>query len=301
MQDLCDGREVLRSRDAGILSIDEFDAMPALPARDRDSVSGVILVGGRSRRFGADKATFSVGRRTLLEATALRLSSVVSEIVVVGLPNQDLSLPGDARFVPDTLPGEGPLTALLTGLKACTFPRTVAVSCNLPFLNPDVLQLLLKLSARAHCDACVPVAEGKPQVLHAVYARSIIPVLQSLVEEGECRLSRLLERVKTHYVDEESLGVSEASLLTFFNLNTPADYLKAWMLRRMVSALFVTRALGNPWLSSAQKSPMLVDALLVPSLTWSRQLPARALPLARRLFLTSSPAFVEAERRADAQ
>lgn len=227
MQDLCDGRKVLRSRDAGILSIDELDAMPALPAPDRDSVSGIILVGGRSRRFGVDKATFSVGSRTLLESTALRLSSVVSEIIVVGLPNQDLSLPGDARFVPDTLPGEGPLPALLTGLEACAFPRAVVVSCDLPFLNPGVLQLLLRLSAQAGCDACVPVVEGKPQVLHAVYALSIIPALQSLVEEGERRLSRLLGRVKAHYVDEESLRVSEASLLSFFNLNTPADYLKA--------------------------------------------------------------------------
>jgi len=227
VQDLCDGGEVLRSRDVGILSSDELDAMPALPARDRDSVSGIILVGGKSRRFGADKATLFVGGRTLLEATALRLSSVASEIIVVGLPNQNLSLPGDARFVPDSLPGEGPLPALLTGLEACVFSRAVAVSCDLPFLNPEVLRLLLRLSAQAHCDACVPVVEGKPQVLHAVYARSIIAALQSLVEEGERRLSRLLGRVKTIYVDEESLRASEAPLLSFFNLNTPADYLRA--------------------------------------------------------------------------
>ena len=67
-------------------------------------VSGIVLAGGRSRRFGSDKLAATIGGRTLLDRSIAALASVASDLVVVVAPDDD-RVPGPTslalRIVPD--------------------------------------------------------------------------------------------------------------------------------------------------------------------------------------------------------
>lgn len=74
----------------------------------------VVLAGGASRRFGADKLAARLGTGTLLEATLAGLPADWA-VIVVG-PARPLARP--VRFVREQPPGGGPAAALVTGLRS---------------------------------------------------------------------------------------------------------------------------------------------------------------------------------------
>jgi len=80
-----------------------------------DRVPIYILAGGRSRRFGSDKARAVVGGSTLLERVAETLRPVVDTLCVVADvagKYEDLGL----RTIADRVPGRGPLSGLHAAL-----------------------------------------------------------------------------------------------------------------------------------------------------------------------------------------
>jgi molybdopterin-guanine dinucleotide biosynthesis protein A len=171
--------------------------------------------------MGRDKASLAVGGVTLLDCTIGRLGSVVEDVLVVGR-EASTGCVSPVRFVPDELPGEGPLGGLLTGLRAARHPYCVVLACDLPFLEVEVLSYLLSL-APDH-QAVVPRVGDHAQVLHAVYQRSVIPTIEHLLGMGERRVESLLDHIETRFVAEHEIAPLDPQLRSFVNVNTPEDW-----------------------------------------------------------------------------
>ena len=73
--------------------------------------SAIVLAGGRSTRFGSDKAAAQLAGRPMLEWVVAAVGSVCEDVVVVGGPER--SLPG-TRYIPDPGPPRGPLGGIVT-------------------------------------------------------------------------------------------------------------------------------------------------------------------------------------------
>jgi molybdopterin-guanine dinucleotide biosynthesis protein A len=83
------------------------------------NVAGIVLCGGQSSRMGRPKAWLPVAGELMLPRVVRLLSEIVSPIVVVAAPEQELPpLPPDVIVVNDPVPGRGPLQGLATGLAA---------------------------------------------------------------------------------------------------------------------------------------------------------------------------------------
>lgn len=175
--------------------------------------SGVVLTGGASSRMGRDKALLLVDGVPLAVrvATALRAAGA-SEVVAVGGDAPALAAVGLAT-VPDRWPGEGPLGGLLTGMAAAREPIVVTAACDLPSLDPRVVDRLVgALAASDSVDAlaAVPVVEGIAQThLVAVRAAARQP-LEEAFAAGERAPRRALTVVGLVHLD---LGPTEASSL----------------------------------------------------------------------------------------
>jgi molybdopterin-guanine dinucleotide biosynthesis protein A len=105
--------------------------------------SAIVLAGGRSSRYGANKLGATIGGRTLLERAHDAVAAVCDEVLVVasaGGPLPDLQ---GARVVRDAAPYPGPLVALAEGARHAAGERLLVVGGDMPFLVPDVLRLLL--------------------------------------------------------------------------------------------------------------------------------------------------------------
>jgi molybdopterin-guanine dinucleotide biosynthesis protein A len=190
---------------------------------DASIVTGVVLAGGRSSRFGRDKALLELDGETLLARAVRTLSAVAGEVLVLGPEHRAAQVPG-ARVIPDERPGDGPLPALATALGAMQGERMIAVATDMPLLNPLLLRHLLDRSVGY--DVTVPRVGGRTQQLHAVYAGSCLPAIESQLQAGDLKIDRFFGAVRTLVIEENEITSLDPGLLSFRNINTEADWVE---------------------------------------------------------------------------
>jgi molybdopterin-guanine dinucleotide biosynthesis protein A len=190
----------------------------------RPDVTGIILAGGRSSRFGSDKASALLHGRPLLHWVLAAVGSVAGEVVVVRAAGQVLPLlagtPG-VRVVDDVLSAEGPVVGLLSGLRTVATPLAVVASCDVPLVQPAVLHLLLDTLGEA--DAAVPLVGGRGQPLVAAYrVAPALAALESALDRGERGLQRALAPLRAVEVGEAALDQADPGLLSFHDVDEPS-------------------------------------------------------------------------------
>jgi len=186
----------------------------------------IILAGGQSRRMGRDKAHLPTGAGTLLERIVDRLSSVVDQVMVAGGP--PLSIP-EVRWVPDARPSAGPLAGMAAGLAALSSDLAWIVACDLPDVEPRLGELLF--ASASDVDAVVPRVGGKPECLCAVYRASLAGRIVTMLDDGERRVTALLDGIRVRYVEAAELRRVDPDLRSFRNLNTEDEY-QDWVTSR---------------------------------------------------------------------
>jgi molybdenum cofactor guanylyltransferase len=192
-----------------------------------DDTGLIVLCGGRSRRFGADKAACVVGGATLMERVVSVLSVFDREIIFVGASPLPAPQPGKimSRWASDVYPGAGPLGAVYSGLSVSSRPYNLVVACDMPFLNRELLSHMM--AAASGYDLVIPRSGDYVEPLHAVYARGCREVLGQLIVQGQLQLQALLSRVRVRYIDEAEWLRFDPDRRSFFNINTREDLVRA--------------------------------------------------------------------------
>jgi molybdopterin-guanine dinucleotide biosynthesis protein A len=162
---------------------------------DRD-LTGILLVGGASSRFGSPKALARFGGQTLAERAWRLLGEACEERIAVGrLEGLPFPALGDE--------GTGPVAAIAAGLREAAHDIAVVIPVDMPLLTPASLRLL--------ADACRDAAVAQDGPLPCAVARRTLPAF----EAGERRLRTVLEGLDTALVELDD------QLLE--NVNEPAD------------------------------------------------------------------------------
>ncbi len=198
--------------------------------------SAIVLAGGRSSRMGQQKAALRFGDSTLLERTIAELGKFFDDIVVVAAPEAagaPLAIPPGARIIRDDREYEGPVLALARGLDAVRADEAFACSCDLPMLDARVAAALLAMLPGY--DVVIPFVGERLQPLHAAYRRQAAAALRAMSARGENRLSTIADAIATRRVSEDEIRALDAELLSFLNVNTPADYSRALRLTASTS------------------------------------------------------------------
>lgn len=194
----------------------------------RRNASAVILAGGKSSRMGRPKALLPFDNEPLIVHIVRALKSMFAEAVVVAAPEQELP-PLPALLVRDEVAYQGPVGGIYYGLKAARGEFCFVTSCDVAFTNLSLISYLT--SQIADYDVVVPYWQERFQPLHAVYRRSVLPLLKEQLERGELRPIFLYDKVRTRKIGEDEIRRFDPEGLSFFNMNTPEDYeeaLKRW-------------------------------------------------------------------------
>jgi len=190
--------------------------------------SCIILAGGKSLRFGHDKVLETVGNVSLLQRVMSCVSSISSEIIIVAAEEQTAFRLGNysgLRIVTDIYPGKGPLGGVFTGLASSTSFYNLVVASDMPFLNQALLHYMIRLSARF--DLVVPRVGKLVEPLHAVYTRSCLPHIESMIKQNKLSIYQLFHLVRVRYVEAEEIERFDPKHLSFFNINTETDLERA--------------------------------------------------------------------------
>lgn len=183
--------------------------------------SAIILAGGKSSRMGRAKALLQFDGEPLIAHLVRGLKNLFDEIVIVAAPGQELP-PLEAILVRDEVAYQGPVGGISYGLRAASGEACFVTSCDVAFLNaPLIMHLVSQISNH---DVVVPYWEERFQPLHAVYRRSVLPLLEGQLERGELRPVYLFDKVRTLKIGADEIRRLDPDGLSFLNMNTPADY-----------------------------------------------------------------------------
>ena len=196
---------------------------------DGQPVTGIVLAGGQSRRFGSDKLVATLDGRTLLERAVAAVAAVAREVVVVVAPDDGRALPGagvPVRRAVDPEAFGGPLVGLRTGLEVAREPLVVAVGGDMPTVEPAVLALLVRTLAVGSTDvACVTLSSAGRLVPlpAAIRTGAATDAASRLVLDGERRLRSLFERLPTVVLEESEWRPLDPGGATLRDVDRPED------------------------------------------------------------------------------
>ena len=139
-------------------------------------LTGVLLVGGASARFGSPKALALFRGETLAERGHRLLAEVCDEVLVVGKARELPGLP--FPVVDDGTEERAPIHGLVAGLRRAAHETVVALPVDVPLITPDALRALGEAGA-------VP-SQRVP--LPGAYPRSLLPALESRIATGDLSL-----------------------------------------------------------------------------------------------------------------
>jgi len=183
--------------------------------------SAIILAGGKSQRMGTPKALLQFSGEPLIVHMVRKLEQLFDEIILVAAPEQKLP-PLPVTVVQDDIAYQGPVGGIYYGLRASNSPASFATSCDVPFLSPSLVAYLV--GRIPDHDVVVPHWQGRLQPLHAVYRRSVLPLLQQQLDQGRLRPVYLYEKVRTCEVHEDEIRRVDPDGSSFINMNTPEEY-----------------------------------------------------------------------------
>ena len=201
--------------------------------RSRPRLFGVVLAGGRSRRYGKPKTRARLAGLTLLERALAILQAAGLETGVIANRADDLpaGLPPAAVPVrPDLTPGAGPLGGLHAGL---TWARergdagVFLLGCDLPLVPPALVARLA-----IGFDAARPTVPASPgplgiEPLCACYPASLVPAVEESLAAGRFGMGEFVRAHDPVVVARDQFASVAGAQYAFLNVNTPADLERA--------------------------------------------------------------------------
>ena len=184
-----------------------------------NSLFGLVLAGGHSKRMKTDKAAIRYHGKTQAEATFERLSRFCDKVFLSDRREQ-ADLPGHAGLpqIHDTFHEIGPLGGILSALAAHPDTAWLVLACDLPYLDDATLEnLIRRRNPKKLATAYTSSHDGKPEPLCAIYEPHSRGPLEAILAGGiRCPRKALMQS------DVELL--EPVNPVALDNMNTPEEY-----------------------------------------------------------------------------
>ena len=200
--------------------------MPTHLPSSSSLLTGAILAGGHSSRFGSNKALFAPDGETLISKAADLLRPLTGEVLVSASPAHAgtydfLGL----EIVEDLHPDSGPLGGLEALLQRCSTPWLLVLTCDMPFVDSDALLTMIRhaLQPQGHHHGVLPRAlawrrcDGSISPFPLLIEQDALAITQDRIRAGKLSMKGLLSAVDTCYITSPS-----DRLLS--NINRPEDW-----------------------------------------------------------------------------
>lgn len=188
------------------------------PRRD---ITGVILAGGLSSRFGSDKALALLHGKFLVQHVKESLKAAFSDcLLITNTPERYdfLNMP----MIKDRYKGMGPLAGIHAALRHTGKPWIFVLGCDMPLVSPNVITFLCSF-AHEEFDAVIPWLETGPEPLCGLYRKTAIDKIELQLKNNKAQVKELLEKLSVRKVKEQELLKITGDLQAFANVNRKND------------------------------------------------------------------------------
>ncbi len=190
------------------------------PHYSEHGVTALVLAGGNSSRMGTDKALLHWQGIPLLERVCQAAAQSCSRVyVLTPWPQRyQLLLPEGCHILLESISGQGPLVALEQGLRQISTTWLLLLACDLPLLNPTILQRWITLLPDEEVMAVVPHHLGRWEPLCGFYHAQSHPDLRSFLKQGGRSFQAWLSTLTT-----QKIALDATATAMLWNCNSPED------------------------------------------------------------------------------
>ncbi len=192
-------------------------------------ISGIILAGGKSSRYGRNKALVEIHGVRLIEQVIRVMEPLFERLIIITNTLQDyayLKLP----MFEDLIKGLGPIGGIFTGLQTMSDEAGFFVACDMPYLNGELVRHMADVMEGF--DVVVPKVDWKVEPLHAIYTKRCIPAIKELIDNKDYQIIKCFQGVRVRYLNKEEILDFDPELRSFFNINRPEEMLNATKLKK---------------------------------------------------------------------
>mgnify|MGYP001246345703 CR=1 FL=1 len=192
---------------------------------NENNIIGVILAGGKSKRFGTDKSTIKLGNKTLIEHTISKIEKDFSEILIVVKDQVFQVEKKNIFFIEDYIKGHlGPLVGVLSAMKwikknnkqyqwIATFP------CDTPFFDTSIIE---KYKSNINSNESLLYFIKSNQKRHNIFGLwsvKLMDILENdLVNNNFRKVEEWADKIGVKMID-----IKSDKFDNFFNINTKTD------------------------------------------------------------------------------
>jgi molybdenum cofactor guanylyltransferase len=180
---------------------------------------------------GEPKALLEVGSRRIIERVIAALVPVLDDLLIVtNTPEQYAFL--DLPMVSDAYPDHGSLGGIFSGLRAAPGDIAFTVACDMPFLHPDAVRLVVERAAEA--EVVIPRVGDQLETMHAAYAKTCLPHIEQRLLAGQFKIVGFFDRVRVREIPEAAIAAIREPHVLFMNVNTPDELERAREIARRI-------------------------------------------------------------------
>jgi len=178
------------------------------------SITAIILAGGKSSRMGEDKGLMLFEGKSMIEHIINLAKPLVNHILIISNNSayHQFGYPVFEDFVKD----KGPLVGIFTGLQNTTTVKNLILSCDVPFVNNELIELLLSHSE--NYDVVIPEKDKRTHQLIGVYNKSCIATIKEEIANDQLKIKLAIKKLNFKIVDANHIDAR-----VFHNINTKED------------------------------------------------------------------------------
>jgi molybdopterin-guanine dinucleotide biosynthesis protein A len=139
-------------------------------------VTGIILAGGMSKRYGQNKAFLELDGIRLIDRVTATMKNIFRQVILITNEKDHYEYLG-LPTIEDLIKGLGPIGGIYTGLMSISDQAGFFVACDMPFINSQLIRYMVDI--KDNYAAVIPSGASGLDPLHAIYSRSCLDVTRS--------------------------------------------------------------------------------------------------------------------------
>ncbi|MGV3025981.1 molybdenum cofactor guanylyltransferase [Clostridium thermobutyricum] len=177
--------------------------------------SAIILAGGKSSRMNYNpKGLLKFKDKKFIDREIEALKDF-SEIIISSNDERINNEYKSFHIIKDIIKDIGPMGGFYSCLNEIKEEKSIIVSCDMPFLNRDILNKLGSINFEEDC--LIPLVNGEIEPFCGVYKKKILEDIRKNIDDGNYSLRRFIKTLNVKFICIEDNN-------NFININTVEDY-----------------------------------------------------------------------------
>lgn len=189
-----------------------------------NNILGVVLAGGKSQRFGSDKASIKLGDKSLIEHTISKIENNFREVLIISNDKKNLTKKKNIFFTKDLIDGHlGPLIGVLTAMEwvkknkksynwIATFP------CDTPFFDQNIIEKIKSYQSNSLEKLFFLKSGNKRHNIFGLWSMELKDILYKDINDGFRKVEDWANKVGSEIIE-----IKSENDYNFLNINTKED------------------------------------------------------------------------------